>query len=229
LWRSLCTDRVARPGERAERPALTVDLPNDTASEPPVESSRAIEKDDTAFVAAVLGGDANATEQLVVRLRCVLRFLSALNAQCGGFMNEHDLADLAQDTVVLVWRKLSNFVGPSSIEGWAYGIAHREFLHARRDNLRRGERQRPLPDEFDLIEEESEDPVHDAFVVEALGRMSLEERHLLALRHDSALSFAEMGVELSVPENTAKTRYHRALTKLRELVRQCEALEEHEQ
>jgi RNA polymerase sigma-70 factor, ECF subfamily len=199
--------RVPDPAQRA-RPARA-------------EVAPGTESDDADLVRAALAGDREAIDVLAKRMRCIPRILSALNFQSGRGLDEHSLADVAQDCALVVWRKLASFRPSHSLEGWVYGIVLRELLNARRRHgslLRRAGTQ---PDVANIVQP---DPVSDASDYEegeleaALDELSDAEALVIRLRHYEDLSFPAIGARLSIPENTAKTRYHRGLERLREIV-----------
>jgi RNA polymerase sigma-70 factor (ECF subfamily) len=184
---------------------------------------------DAALVRAVLSSDPAARERFVARMRCVPRILAALNARHGRPLDDEALADLAQDAVVVVWRKLPEFRDPGPLEAWVYGIAYLEFRNAWRRAGRAKKRQVPLSEAVQPIsEQESEsvgDPANEIEV--ALSRLDPEDSSIIRLRHYEGLSFEAIGERLGIPMNTAKTRYHRSLRDLREWLRMRGNQEEH--
>jgi RNA polymerase sigma-70 factor (ECF subfamily) len=184
---------------------------------------------DADLVRAVLSSDPAAREQFVARMRCVPRILAAMNARHGRALDDEMLADLAQDAVVVIWRKLPEFREPGPLEAWVYGIAYLEFRNACRRRARARKRQLPLSEAAHAVSEQesesNEAPWNDIEV--ALSRLDPEDLSIIRLRHDEALSFEAIGARLGIPMNTAKTRYHRSLRSLREWLRVRGNQEEH--
>ena len=118
-------------------------------------------------------------------------------------------------------------VGP--LESWAYGIAYLEFRNACRRNLRSRLRSSPLIDDTPAAPVVPPDPTGGLGddVEEAVNRLDDEDALVMRLRHEAGLSFEEIGRRLSMPMNTAKTRYHRGLKRLREWMRVRESQREH--
>ncbi len=229
LWREELTDTVLEPpAPPCSRPLQTLVPTTDPRGERAADGAApGGDPDDGALVQAILQGDERARGELVERLRCVPRFLANLNAQYGSLFQEDDLADLVQQTMLVVLGKLPGFRGPGSLRAWAYGIAQREYLYARRTRLRRASRQRSLGEDIDPpqpVEEVAQDEYH---AVWALGELEPEEREVLSLRLFDELEYAEIGRRFGMPENTAKTRFHRALQHLRELIAISRSREEH--
>src|SRR5262249_7628794 len=92
---------------------------------------------DLELVRRALGGQRAAVDGLLARLRNVPRILAALNVRLGWPLQADEIADLSQDAVVLIWRKLDTFNGRSSLETWFYSIARNEFMNALRSKQRR--------------------------------------------------------------------------------------------
>jgi RNA polymerase sigma factor (sigma-70 family) len=184
---------------------------------------------DAALVRAVLENDPTARESFVARMQCVSKILAALNSRQGRPLDDDTLADLAQDTVIVVWRKLPEFCAPGPLEAWVYGIAYLEFRNACRRKSRARTRQVPLSAAMRATSEqesESDSPPWDDIEM-ALSRLDPEDCSVIRMRHDEELSFDAIGARLGVPMNTAKTRYHRGLQKLREWFRRKSNQEEH--
>ena len=73
--------------------------------------SRPTPAPDTLLIRSVLDGDAEAVDGFVSRMKCVPRILNSLNARLGKPLDEHELFDLGQDVLVVIWRKLPSFDG----------------------------------------------------------------------------------------------------------------------
>ena len=93
-------------------------------------------------MAAVLRGVPGSLDQLVGRMECVPRFLASLNGRLGRPLGTHDLADLAQDTLVVIWEKLETFEGRATLESWTYRFCYLELMNSVR---RKGRRRRVAP------------------------------------------------------------------------------------
>jgi len=184
---------------------------------------------DAELIRAVLSSDPHACEQFVTRMRCVPKVLAALNIRRGRPLDDESLADLAQDTVLVVWRKLSEFRDPGPLEAWVYGIAYLEFRNACRGRARSRRRESPISAAQHSIS--AQDPESDDTewndIELALSRLDPEDSSIIRLRHAQGLSFDAIGERLGIPMNTAKTRYHRSLKVLRDWLRVKDSQEEH--
>lgn len=170
---------------------------------------------DLELVRNALRQDATASASLADRLQCVPRILAARNRRMGRPLDEHDLADVVQSTLLIILRKLPTFEGRSSIEGWVYRICSFELL-----NNVRGKRRRPMP--VDGFEEslparpdaENDDPWEYEELYWALDRIHAEDAEVIRLKHLEDLTFLEIAERLDCPASTAKARYYRGIDAL---------------
>jgi RNA polymerase sigma-70 factor, ECF subfamily len=174
-------------------------------------------RDDLALVQRILGGETAELAALAERLLCVPRALKLLDQKYGRQLGPEELGDLAQDVLVLVWRKLGDFEGLSTLEGWVYGMCALEYRSALRQQRRLQQeasvvvRRAGAPDEATL----DPDPWAYEEVHEGLRRMKREEAQVLRLKHFGGHTFEEIGHALGLSANTIKTRYYRGLQELR--------------
>jgi RNA polymerase sigma-70 factor (ECF subfamily) len=159
--------------------------------------------------------ETGAPEALLERLRCLARFLSVMNVTWGRPFDAHELADLSQDTVLVIWRKLDQFHGPAGLERWALQVARYEFHNAVRRKARRTEGVVALEGHEGLS---SDDPAERALgqiqVEQAIGELEPKVAETIRLRHYGGLTFEEIGRRMGCSTNTAKTRYYRSLVTL---------------
>ena len=177
---------------------------------------------DLALVRAVLRKQESAVERFVARMRCVPLILESRNSRLGTPLIEDDLIDTVQDTLVVIWKKLSTYSGKSSLETWAFGFCRNQMLNAIRKRARRplpmgiaGEAQGSLLERSYETEEEP-----DSFEVIGRGLDQLDTTHeqVIRLKCHSGLTFAQVGRRLDISPNTAKTYYYRGLKRLEGLL-----------
>jgi RNA polymerase sigma-70 factor, ECF subfamily len=207
--------------------------PDDQALDPvpvrdsarPEDPSTARPEQDAELVAAVLRGDAEAVERFIVRMRCVPRILAALNLREGRRLDRELISDLEQDTMVVVWRKLAEFHPGAPLESWSYGIAYLEYRNACRRSARAKQIQVPLAGDPPAVVGGGE---HEGIgIEEALELLERDDARVIRLRHEENLTFEAIGAQLGMPMNTAKSRYHRGLKRLREALHARLRREEH--
>ena len=174
---------------------------------------------DLDLVRRARGREAGAAEKLLERLRCLARFLSVTNVSWGRPFDAHELADLSQDTVLVIWRKLDQFTGPAGLERWALQVARYEFHNAVRRKARRTEGVVPLEGHESLS---TDDPAERALgqiqVEQAIAELEPKVAETIRLRHYGGLTFEEIGRRMGCSTNTAKTRYYRSLVHLAEFL-----------
>jgi RNA polymerase sigma-70 factor (ECF subfamily) len=178
-----------------------------------------VRREDHALARAVVQGDPESLARLAERLRVVCRILGYLDQRGGGVLDDHELADLTQDVIMIVWRKLPEYEGLSTLESWFFGICVLERRNAVRRNLRR--RSDPATSVEQVLEQAPAPPAPaDAHedVHLALKRIGREEARVIRLKHFEERTFEEIGALLDVSPNTIKARYYRGLEELRPLL-----------
>ena len=85
-----------------------------------------------------LAGRAPAIVRFLARMQCVPRMLHAQNARFGRPFTPEELADVIQETLLAVWRKLSGYNGLARLETWVYRFCYLEYMR----RLRAKRRQR---------------------------------------------------------------------------------------
>lgn len=176
---------------------------------------------DLELVARVKAGDEGALAAFVARLDCVPAILAVLDERLGAHLSRDELADLAQDTVVRIWSKLSTYAGHGRIETWAYGFCLLELMNRVRSRSRG---TRLLGPRVELEDELLVAPLpalafEAAEIERELGALAEPESAVIRLKHFDGLTFKEIGTALGIPENSAKTHYYRGLGRLRQKLR----------
>lgn len=140
--------------------------------------------------------------------------LSVINSRMGRPFRDHELEDLVQETVLSIWKRRDKYEGLASIETWAYAFCRHHYMNRLRS---RGRGPRMVGGELldGVGASESEDHDH---VRRAVDELPASERVLVNLKHFDELSFDEIGARLDLPPSTAKSRYYKALEKLRVLL-----------
>ena len=173
--------------------------------------------DDATLVAALQDGDLGALRQLYDRHA---PWLSArLTRRCS---DPDVVADALQDCFQAVWTQSGRWRGDGEVAAWLWGIAVRRLvsrLRGRRQVLvvpleAAEHHQRPAADLS--AEERVLLGVEYGDLGAALGRLSPEMRAVVQATVLDGLTSREAGRLLGIPENTVKTRLHRAKARLRE-------------
>jgi RNA polymerase sigma-70 factor, ECF subfamily len=132
----------------------------------------------------------------------------------------HDVDDAVQEALMRAWRRRASCRGEDHLP-WVRQIARNEALRLLDRRRTRSERELLDDERFlsgvsdDAAEEATEDLLRRLQVGEVVGRLSVDDRRLLALRYAKDLSQPEVARMLGIPEGTVKVRLHRLRGRLR--------------
>src|SRR5262245_51855312 len=134
--------------------------------------------------------------------------------------------DLAQETLLMVWRKAALYAGDKgSMTTWVFAIAR----NLRIDRLRREVPWQELPE--GRLAEASDEPLPDEAVAEkerqqrvqaALAALPAEQKEVVALAYLEGLSHSEIAERLGMPLGTVKSRMRIAYQKIRQTLEDAE-------
>ncbi len=181
-----------------------------------------MDRTDEDLLAAFIRGDEEAFSILVERhLRTVYSFVMRFVG------DSHDAEDIVQDTFLKAWKSAAQYrVEASKFKTWVLRIARNtaiDFLRKRKHIpfsefdtdtgqnvlLETIEDTTELADELFARAEDSE------VLTQALKVLSHSAREILILHYTNGLTFLEIGEILGEPQNTVKSRHHRAILTLR--------------
>lgn len=160
---------------------------------------------ETELLRAVAARNENALGELYRRYHPRLaRFLVRLTD------DDALVAEVINDTFLVVWNKAGAFRGDSSPSTWIIGICYRKALKA----LARLRPHEPLS----AVDAElaTDPPSQD--IDDAIGRLRPNHRAVLILTYQFGYSYREIGEIVNCPENTVKTRMHHARKALKSLL-----------
>ena len=172
----------------------------------------------------VLEGQPAARRAFVERMRVVGRLLTARNRRMGQPFQDSELADLTQETLLQVWRKLSTYRGEASLETWVYRFSSLEFASALRRRGRQPQRIEDVeaaePVQVERGDEVPEgiDPPFDQQLGQLLRHLSRREAEVVRLVHVDTLGLREVAERLGISVSSVKTHYYRGLDKLRQVL-----------
>lgn len=139
--------------------------------------------------------------------------------------DEHEAADAAQDAFVRAYRALGSFHLGEAFRPWLLRIVTNQALNrvqAQQRRIKMTERyakaltnsvDNPTPHDRVQAREQREQ------LMRAVRQLKPEEQTLIALRYFLELPEAEVAQALDIPQGTVKSRLHRTLGKLREVIR----------
>lgn len=128
--------------------------------------------------------------------------------------NESDARDAAQETWISAWRHLKELKNETRFDTWIHRIAvNAARMTLRQRRVREVALSASAPDQ--TIEARTEDSDQ---LRQALAKLKVDERAVLALFYLEDRSVADLAAVLSVPEGTVKSRLNRARANLREIL-----------
>jgi RNA polymerase sigma-70 factor, ECF subfamily len=141
--------------------------------------------------------------------------------------DEHDAADVVQDTFIKVYRKIATLKDRSSFRSWLRNIVRSTAL----DRLRR--RRKHLSLDGDDEEKNSIEPIADEVSPDLLLQntelrkevrqriLALPEaqREVVSLKYIEGLSYEEIAEATNSSVSSVESRLHRARERLRDLLR----------
>ncbi len=145
--------------------------------------------------------------------------------------NGEDAADVAQETLIRIYRSLASFKGDSSLSTWIYRItvnlckdALRKRGHLFTQSLdepisEENESLYPqLADDAPLPEEQYEQQELKDYLEKFIAGLSPDYRMVVVMREQMELSYEEISQALNISLGTVKSRLNRARKYLRESI-----------
>ncbi|MDD3716482.1 MAG: RNA polymerase sigma factor [Candidatus Marinimicrobia bacterium] len=129
--------------------------------------------------------------------------------------NEDDALDCTQEVFLKAYRKRATFRGEASPYGWLHSIATNHALNfVTRNRTKHWDEYR----EYEHPQTEDSETTRD-FRSEWLELLTPMERRVLEARVYEKLSFRDTAINLGTTENSAKVLYHKAVKKLKQVVK----------
>jgi RNA polymerase sigma factor (sigma-70 family) len=175
--------------------------------------------DEHDLMARAQHGDVPAYEQLVQQYEQLAFRVAYLITH-----DEHDAADAAQDAFLRAYRALGSFKLGQPFRPWLLRIVTNTALNRiqaaqRRERMNeRYTRQVMVENDHVSIEGLAVKREQQQRLIAAVGRLSSDQQALIVLRYFLELPEAEVAAVLNIPRGTVKSRLHRTLAKLREII-----------
>jgi len=146
--------------------------------------------------------------------------------------NSYDAEDLAEEVFMRVLEAIERFQWREApFSAWLFRIAHNAVISQRRKDGARG-RSSPLSEGLPLDGQGPEELVEMRLALlqvrEAAEKLPDAQRQVIALRFGAGLSVAETARAMNKGEGNVKVIQHKAIAKLREIVRQRPVAHEEE-
>jgi RNA polymerase sigma-70 factor, ECF subfamily len=183
---------------------------------------------DAELIRLTLAGNERAFAELVRRYQ---RRVAVTIRSVVGDLPQEDLADIAQDVFLLIFKGLGSFRGEAQFGTWVTRVTLRHcYREAKRRRKKRSIFQyfEPQADQNDAPEQRIPDTVkadasvmageRQSEVARALLQLQEEFRTVLVLRIVEEMSVEEVAESLGISTGTVKSRLHRAKEKMRELL-----------
>ncbi|MBO5110267.1 MAG: sigma-70 family RNA polymerase sigma factor [Clostridia bacterium] len=169
---------------------------------------------DGALVRVILAGDSDAYEAVIARYKQMVYHV-ILHILPG----DPDAEDVAQETFIDGYFRLSTLREPDALASWLYGIAKRKALH-------RYSRRRSYVDVEDLADFLASDPELDPetcvlkaetrdAVRRAMDVLSEKNRQVAEMFYFESMTVNAISARLALSEGTVKSRLHEARKKLK--------------
>jgi RNA polymerase sigma-70 factor (ECF subfamily) len=148
------------------------------------------------------------------------RFSERVYNKCLGFARDSDEAkDLAQDVFLKLFVKLASFKGTSKFSTWLYAFTYNHCVNfVNRNTAKKIEKKSvsadEIKDEIDDVEDESLMSLKAEKLKVALEQMEPEEKMILLMKYQDAVSIKEIAGVLNLGESAVKMRLKRAKEKL---------------
>ena len=128
--------------------------------------------------------------------------------------NRHLAEEVAQETLIVVWKSAARFAGRSKVSTWIFGIARNQALRL----LRKEERGSRLPDMPLVTPDPSQQIEREKRVSEAMDGLPDVQREVVFLTFFEGLSYQEIAAIQDVPTGTVKSRMFHAKRRLAEVL-----------
>ncbi len=139
--------------------------------------------------------------------------------------DEHDAADAAQEAFVRAYRALDSFRVDEPFRPWLMRIVTNQALNRIQAMKRRAKmteryaQTQSATAETPNAQRSLEAREQNEHLMRAVERLKPDEQALITLRYFLELPEIEVAHALNIPQGTVKSRLHRTLAKLREIIR----------
>ncbi len=167
--------------------------------------------------AARAGSDAALSELYTLYFPRVYRYILARTG------NSYDAEDLTEEVFMKVLEAIERFEWREApFSAWLFRIAHNAVISQRRKDGARG-RSAPLTEGLALDHQGPDELVENRLalrdIMDAAQKLPEAQRQVIAFRFGAGLSVAETARAMNKGEGNVKVIQHKAIAKLREMVR----------
>lgn len=170
---------------------------------------------DIQLIARISDGDVSAFEELYRAYHPgMTRFVANLVRRPAM------IAEVVNDTMMVVWEKGSSFTGASKLSTWMFAIAYRKAMRAlRRLDEAIEDNQSDNRPALDLTPEEATTQSRASILLaEAMASLSDDHRTVVNLTYFHEMDYREIAAIMGCPVGTVKTRMFHARRHLHRLL-----------
>lgn len=125
-----------------------------------------------------------------------------------------DALDAVQETWVAAIKSMNKLQNPSLFVSWLFRILTNKCI----DRIRNKQTQQKLLKNIDVKSEPSKDSDESELLAQAIEKLPDEQKTIIILRFSQGLQAGQIAAMLNIAEGTVKSRQHRALARLREIL-----------
>ena len=174
-------------------------------------------EEELEIIKRVLGGDANAFEELV---RANQKNVYNLALKMTGA--EQDALDISQEAFFKAYCQLDSFRGDSRFSVWLYRLTYNLCVDFLRKKPRAGvisltyqddsgdSHDLEIPDTRDIPEERALRRETSEIVAKSIDELSPQHREILVMREITGMSYGDIAGTLNITDGTVKSRLARA-------------------
>ena len=183
------------------------------------KSAEVVSSQESVWIASARNGDVRAFNSLVLKWE-----KRVYNIALRMLGNREEAEDASQEIFLLAWRNLRRFRRDSKFSTWLCRIAINHCLtrlRQRPQGLHQTlpeENEANCPSGFQFAETQTESLLRgerQKRILEAMARLSPDQRAVIELKFFQEMTFEEIGAALNVPLSTIKSRLYSGLAELR--------------
>jgi RNA polymerase sigma-70 factor (ECF subfamily) len=130
------------------------------------------------------------------------------------FEQETEALDVVQETWISVIKRLKKLQNPSLFVSWLFRILTNKCI----DRIRKKQAEKKLKKNASIKSETSKNSNESDYLNQAIQKLPDEHKTLIIMRFGQGLQVGQIAALLNIAEGTVKSRMHRALARLREIL-----------
>ncbi len=127
---------------------------------------------------------------------------------------ESEALDVVQETWISVIKRLKKLQNPSLFVSWLFRILTNKCI----DRIRKKQNEEKIINNANPKSETSKVSNENEYLEQAIQKLPDEHRTLIIMRFGQGLQVGQIAALLNIAEGTVKSRLHRALSRLREIL-----------